>query len=230
MNDNVVAFIPARGGSKRLPRKNCMDFNGRPLIYYSIKFAQISGIQNILVSTDDDEIAAISQSFGAEIIWRPTELASDFATTADAAKHCLFEFEKKNGATDYVVTLQPTNPLRPRNLVVEAFQQFKYNEFDAIISVSKNKHKLGELKKSEFRPILYTPGQRSQDIKSYHYENGLIYISKAENIRKGDFWGSKTQAFETDELYAMADIDTLFDFKLAEYLFGCNASLFTHLS
>ena len=103
----VVALIPARGGSKRLPGKNVRLFGGRPLIAYSIALARsVAGIDRCVISTDDEEIAAIARHWGAEVIARPPELATDTATTAAAARHALAHIVQGGAVPRALVTLQ----------------------------------------------------------------------------------------------------------------------------
>ena len=108
-NKTFLAIIPARGGSKRLPRKNILDLSGRPMISWSIDAGLKSKyIDKVVVSSDDDEILDIAKKFKAETVKRPGELASDIATSNDVVKHALENIEEH----DYIVLLQPTSPLR----------------------------------------------------------------------------------------------------------------------
>ena len=110
-NKTFLAIIPARGGSKRLPRKNILNLGGKPLIAYSIEAGLDSSyIDKVVVTSDDDEILTISKKYGAVTINRPDELASDTSTTFDAIKHTVDNCEKY----DYIVLLQPTSPLRKK--------------------------------------------------------------------------------------------------------------------
>jgi len=119
MNKTFLAIIPARGGSKRLPRKNLLDLCGKPLIAWSIEAALKSKyISKVIVSSDEEEILNIAKEYKADFIKRPDELASDTATTFDALKHTLENVEKY----DYVVLLQPTSPLRDEKHIDEAIE------------------------------------------------------------------------------------------------------------
>ena len=129
-NRTFLAIIPARGGSKRLPRKNVLDLNGKPLIAWSIEAGvKSSYINKVLVSSDDSEILEISKQYGAEIIIRPDELASDTATTFDAIKHSIENSEPY----DYVILLQPTSPLRDTKQINEAIDLLIEKNADAIV-------------------------------------------------------------------------------------------------
>ena len=122
--NSVLAIIPARKNSKRLPNKNLKIFNGFPLIYYSIRFALYSGIKNIVVSSDCNDILSYSKSLGVETIKRPPNLSLDSTPTIAVLKHAT-EFYKSNGfKIDTVVTLQPTSPLRKKTLFKDSYLKF----------------------------------------------------------------------------------------------------------
>ncbi|MFN3665676.1 MAG: cytidylyltransferase domain-containing protein [Sediminibacterium sp.] len=222
-------FIPARGGSKRLPGKNVMLMAGLPLIQYTIAFAKYCRADKIIVSTDDEEIANVAVKCGAEALMRPVELSSDTAKTAAAAQHCLFEMTSAGFSTDVFVTLQPTNPLRPQDLYTQALARFSH-ECDSVISVTVNKHKLGMVENGFFTATSYSPGMRSQDLSSLYYENGLIYLSNPSKVIEGELFGSKIKTIAVPELYSIADIDERIDFKLAELIYQNNIGLFEYLN
>ena len=119
MNNKTIAIIPARGNSKRLPGKNTKFLGGIPLLAHSIKYAQqFSFIDDIYVSTDNLEIKKVAVQFGAKVIDRPAEISGDFEPTVSALKHVL---ESLTYEVENVILLQPTNPLRPENLLEKAF-------------------------------------------------------------------------------------------------------------
>ena len=215
----IVAVIPARGGSKRLPRKNLKLFAGRPLLDYSIMLARsVPEIDRCIVSTEDDEIAAVALQCGAEVIERPTELASDFATTVSVVQHALRCLIEQGARPEVVVTLQPNCPLRPAGLVQSALQRIG-EATDSVISVTESAHKLGQLQNGYFVPS-YTVGMRSQDMAPKFYENGLVYVTQASLVlEQGDLFGPRILPVVIDPLYALGDIDTEFEFEIAEMLF-----------
>jgi CMP-N-acetylneuraminic acid synthetase len=220
---NYIAVIPARGGSKRLPGKNIRFFGSYPLIYYSIKYAlNCPMISKVYVSTDDDEISNLSMSYGAEIIRRPDELSTDTATTTSVLIHVLNELAKKKIKVDGVVTLQATNPLRTKDLIIDGLNLFEanFNLIDSVVSVSENKHKLGEIVNGFFHPTLYKREQRSQDLRKYFYENGLLYISKTSVLLEQEsIFGEKVLPIVSNSLFSSIDIDTIEDFELGQMLF-----------
>ena len=128
-----LAIIPARGGSKRLPRKNVLELAGKPLIAWTIEASLNSPyIDKTLVSSDDDEILSVAKHCSAETIKRPAALASDTSSSFDAIKHAI---ESSTQHFDYVVLLQPTSPLRNEKLITAAIELLDQKKADAIISV-----------------------------------------------------------------------------------------------
>ncbi len=227
-NTQSVAFIPARGGSKRLPGKNLRELNGRPLIFYSIKFAQFNKMDRVVVSTDCEEIAKVAIKFGAEVVFRPACLSTDISSTAEAAQHCIETLNLIN--LDVFVTLQPTNPLRPQNLYIDALEIYNnFSDCDSVISLTRNKNKLGNYE-DYFLPSTYNLGSRGQDLKPIYYENGLIYLTKPNKVLSGDLFGGKIKGVFTEELFALSDIDEEFDFDLTELLLNKYIEYFKYLN
>lgn len=211
----TIAIIPARGGSKRLPNKNIMMLGGIPLLAHSILYAQKhSFIDEVIVSTDSLQIQEVALNYGAKVIIRPDNLSGDFEPTVTALKHVLEHHEK----VENVILLQATNPLRPENVLEEAFTFFEKQELDSLFTVSRNSHKLGKITNSKFIPFNYEIGQRSQDLEPLFYENGLLYISKANLIMEHKIISSEAFPFEVNHPFASVDIDTQDDFEYADYL------------
>jgi N-acylneuraminate cytidylyltransferase len=216
----VIALIPARGGSKRLPRKNIRPFAGKPLLHWSVALGRaLPEVTRTIVSTDDAEIAEIARASGAIVSMRPRELATDEATTASVVKFVLGELAREGHATDGVVLLQPNCPLRPLSLVEDAIAAFRARRVDSVVSVTLSHQKRGHVVEGLFRPE-YQPGTRSQDMPPAYFENGVVYVSDAERVmRTGDLFGERVFALETEPLFALGDIDTELDFQVAEHLF-----------
>ena len=221
-NKTFLAIIPARGGSKRLPRKNVLDLNGKPLIAYSIEAGLDSSyIDKVVVTSDDDEILTISKKYGAVTINRPNELASDTATTFDAIKHAVDNYEKY----DYIVLLQPTSPLRDRDHIDKAIELLESKNADAVVSVCKMDH--SPLWSNTINDSLSMTGflkdevlnKRSQDLKEYYSLNGAIYICDTKKLlkEKSFFLKESIFAYKMDRKSSI-DIDKEIDFKIAEYL------------
>lgn len=221
-NKTFLAIIPARGGSKRLPRKNVLDLCGKPLIAWSIEAGLNSKyIDKVVVSSDDDEILEISKKFGAETIKRPDELASDTATTFDAIKHTIDNLEKY----DYIVLLQPTSPLRNEKHTDEAIELLENKNADAVVSVCEMDHsplwsntlpqdgKMNNFLRDE---VL---NKRSQDLEKYYRLNGAIYICQLDKLleNRGFFLKNNIFAYTMDRKSSI-DIDEGIDFKIAKVI------------
>tara|TARA_R100000935_G_C2824441_1_gene161524 strand:+ start:250 stop:918 length:669 start_codon:yes stop_codon:yes gene_type:complete len=213
----VITIIPARANSKRLKHKNTLNLDGIPLISHSINYAKKNQqiTNHIYVSTDSAAVRDIALARGVKTISRPTDLASDTASTVSVLKHAL---QRVNEKYDVVILLQPTNPLRPKNLLKDAFAMFKKANSDSLMTVSTNHKKLGKISNGRFIPYTYKMGQRSQDIEPLYYENGLLYISKVGLILKDTILGKKNTPIIIDHPYANVDIDTAEDFKFAQYI------------
>jgi N-acylneuraminate cytidylyltransferase len=217
--NKFVVVIPARGGSKRFPDKNIYPLDGKPLIAYSINYAKAyDDTLDVYVSTDSQRIADVSRDFGAKIIQRPPELAEDHVSTAAALQHFAYELTKAQIEFDYVILLQPTNPLRPDDLLKDAIEIINSGQHDSLMTVSPSYLKFGKIIEDRFIPWNYQYGQRSQDLKPLYYENGLLYISKKELILKGSIIGEKMYPMIIDNLYGTIDIDTIDDLKYAEFI------------
>ena len=216
----IVALIPARGGSKRLPRKNVRPFAGKPLLQYSIALAQaIDRIDRCVVSTEDSEIAEVARRCGAEVIERPLELADDRATTASAVIHALERMRTGGDMPEALVLLQPNCPLRPRALVVEALDLLAAGGCDSVVSVTSYHHKVGNINDGLFVPE-YQPGTRSQEMPLRYFENGLVYAAWSRTVLEGgNLFGARVRPLITDPMYALGDIDTALDLEVAEFLF-----------
>lgn len=216
-NRQVISIIPARGGSKRLPKKNILALNNKLLIEHSIDFAKsnLDIVDKIVVSTDDEEIKQVALKNNIEVIDRPFELAADKASTISVLKHVL---ETIDGHYDEVILLQPTNPCRPKNLLQMAYKVYLESNVDSLMTVSSSDKKLGKIIDDAFIPYNYTMGQRSQDLEPLFYENGLLYITKTKSILEGHILGNNNHSYIVNHPYADVDIDTLDDFKYAEFI------------
>lgn len=216
----IIAIIPARGGSKRLPGKNIKLLNNKPLIYWSIKAAKESKyIDKLIVSTDDNEIAKISRQFGAEVPFsRPKELSNDNSDSISVIKHAIEFYDK---IYEYVLLLQPTSPLR---LTIDIDNSIKLlnEKTKSVVSVCEAEHSPlwcntlpGDLSMKDFiRPELNNI--RSQDLPKYYRLNGAIYVAGTEYIyRHNGFIGENTRAYIMPQSRS-ADIDTETDWKSVE--------------
>ena len=213
-----IVIIPARGGSKRLPNKNIKLLGGIPLLIHSIAYAKKNQdiVDEIYVSTDDPLIKKIALEQGVRVIDRPVNIAGDLEPTITALQHVLESIEHE---VANVIVLQPTNPLRPENLLKEAFAKFISSESTSLFTVSRNEDKLGTIVQDRFIPFNYEVGQRSQDLAPLYFENGLLYICQAKQIVKGAIINEDSYPYLVNHIFSKVDIDTQDDFDYAEYLF-----------
>ena len=220
-----LAIIPARGGSKRLPNKNILELNGKPLITWSIESAKKSKyIDDIVITSDSEKILDIAKKYNVKTIKRPDYLASDTATTFDAIKHTIDSLQDKY---EYIILLQPTSPLRNEKHIDEAIELLENKNADAIISVCETDHSPlwsntlpEDLNMSNFlRDEI--KNKRSQDLPKFYRLNGAIYICKTDKLleEKTFFIKNNIYAYIMDRKSSI-DIDDEIDFKLAEILIG----------
>lgn len=219
----IIAVIPARGGSKRLPRKNILDLAEKPLIAWTIEAAQMSvGIDEIIVTTDDSEIEQVANSFGARVIIRPDHLASDTASSIDVVLHAI---ESQKEKYDYVLLLQPTSPLRNCKHINDVINMLFEKKADAVISVSETEHSplwAGELPEDNNMNNFIrdeVKNSRSQDLPVFYNLNGAVYMVEIEKLKaeKSFLLSKNAFAYEMKREESI-DIDTLLDFEIANLI------------
>lgn len=222
----LLAVVPARGGSKRLPRKNVRPLAGKPLIVWTIEAAREAGVfDEVLVSTDDAEIAAVARAAGGRVPWlRPAELSTDAATSAAVLQHALAAHESSHGEVDAVVLLQPTSPLRRAEAIRAAVAQFRADpQRRSVVSVSPAApHPAWAFTLDGATMTPYAGwellGLRSQDLPPAYVLNGAIYVLPAETVREGGpLLRPGLQAYVMADAEAAVDIDTELDWELAEF-------------
>ena len=171
LNKDILVVIPARKGSKRLPGKNTMLLDGKPLIAHSIDYAQ-KHIANadIVVSTNDSAVVAIADEYKVNVLHRSEALSQDDTPTSAVLQNTL---QILDVSYKYVVLLQPTNPLRPSGLFKKSFDHLLKHGADSLLSVSPNKRKLGTIDKHIFTPSSYRFGQRSQRFNPFVFREWL---------------------------------------------------------
>ena len=221
-NKKIVAIIPARGGSKGIPHKNIVKLVCRPLIVWTIEHAKNSKlIDKVCVSTDDKKIAKVCHKYGAEIIERPIELATDTSSSESALLHAIdfIEYNKKFNI-DIVVFLQCTSPLRERDDIDNAIRKFFLEGADSLFSCTKlEDHFIWERRKDNFVGVNhdYRNRKRRQNIKPQYLENGSIYIFKPELIRREhNRLGGKIAIYEMDQ-WKSYQVDRPDDLDICEY-------------
>ena len=210
-------IIPARANSKRLLGKNMRVLGNKPLIQYSIDFAlNHFSSDSIWVNTDDQHIIEFAKQKGIRTLLRPDDLATDYSSTVDVLKFQVNYFKEQNIACDAIILLQPTNPFREDNLLQEAIKEFQESKRNSLATFSISEKKLGKIERDFFKPTNYIPGQRSQDIQKLYFENGLLYITRCDNILKGKIITEDVYPIICNSIESTVDIDYLEDFVFAE--------------
>lgn len=215
-----LAVIPARAGSKGIPNKNIVVINGKPLIQYTIDEALKSRyLDDIIVSTDSEEIAAISKQFGAQVPYlRPKCLAQDTSKSVEALIHVINEQKKLGSTYDYVVLLQPTQPLRKYFHIDKAIEKITTSDYDSLVSISKIKEHPLLIRKlkddSTVEKLLPTSSTvRRQEFPDYYKVNGAIYINKINaNLNLNTSLNDNILGFYMEKEYDL-DIDEQLDLE-----------------
>lgn len=226
--DRVLGIVPARGGSKGIPRKNLVSISGRPLLAYTLEEARRSHkLDRILLSTDDHEIAALGRESGVEVPFlRPADLASDVASVDAVVAHALDWMLGHEGyVPDAFVILHPTTPLRTAVHIDEAVDMLAASDADAVVSVSPPMEHPAEMvvfEASRMRFLLpdggYLAGVQRQRYPDCYFLNGAIYVTRTGAFRStGSRFGRTTVPYMMDPLDSI-DIDTMADLVLAELL------------
>lgn len=219
----ILALIPARAGSKGIKQKNIISLDNKPLISYSIEAGIKSKyIDDVVVSTDGEEIADIAKLYGAQVPFlRPKHLAMDESKTIDSVMHCIKEMKNIGRIYDYLVLLQPTQPLRKSFHIDEAIELLVDSKEENMVSVSKVKdHPLLIRSLDEHGHAINLLNEcstkRRQEFTDYYKVNGAIYINKInENLNNETSLNDNKLAYIMDEKYDV-DIDEMIDLQIAE--------------
>lgn len=230
VSKKIIAIIPARGGSKRVPRKNIKLLNGKPLISYAIKAAKKSKyVDRVIVSTDDLEIASVAKKYGAEVpFMRPAELATDTALALSVMQHAInyIEAVDKN-KVDLVVLIQATSPMvlsEDIDAAIERLIEIKANSCVSVCSIAERPEWMYEFRGQKIRPFIKTKGEeirRSQDLPKLFRLNGAVYVIRRDTLMK------KGRILDKDNATAIVmprersfDIDEPIDFKIIESMWS----------
>ncbi|MCR4650619.1 MAG: pseudaminic acid cytidylyltransferase [Lachnospiraceae bacterium] len=217
-----IAIITARGGSKRIPRKNIKDFCGKPIIAYSIEAAVRSGVfDEVMVSTDDEEIAQIARQYGASIPFMRSEYTSgDYATTTDVLGEVLDEYRKKDRTFDMAACIYPTAPFITADKLRDAVNTLESSGADTLIPVVEFSYPIQRSMVIRDEMLSFAQEEyintRSQDLEKHYHDAGQFYIFRPEsfqrnlNLLKGNIIPLVLSEMEVQ------DIDTEIDWKLAE--------------
>ena len=222
-----IAIIPARGGSKRIPRKNIKSFLGKPIIAYSIETALKSNVfDEVMVSTDDEEIAKIAREYGATVpFFRSEKTSNDYATTADVIEEVLLSYKEKGIEFDLACCIYPTAPLISSEKLIASFNLLNSQSFDTVFPVVQYSYPIQRaLKVDEQKKMsLFSEANknsRSQDLEESYHDAGQFYsFSVTDFLKDKELWTKNTGVIVLNEL-EVQDIDTLTDWKLAELKYG----------
>jgi N-acylneuraminate cytidylyltransferase len=222
----ILALITARKGSKRIPRKNVRLLGGKPLVKWTIDLSQsIDDINETLVSTDDEKVFEVSEKSGCLVPWlRPPELSSDEAKSVDVALHAVDWYEQNREKVDGLLLLQPTTPFRTKSAVQEGINLFQKSSGKTVLGVSKtHDHPMWTFKKDGEYLSHYFEGRglevRSQCLPEALVVNGSFYLISPHLLREHrSFFGPNTLPLIIDSSQEALDIDTEWDFKLAEVI------------
>jgi len=225
MKKGAIAIIPARGGSKRIPKKNIKDFLGKPLIAYSIETAFRSGLfDKVIVSTDDESIAKVAKEYGAEVpFMRSSELADDFSSSTDAVADAIKKLQSMGEEFDFVCTIYATAPLLDEKYLKKGFEMLKNSDAKMAFSVTsmpfpiQRTFKITETNRCEmFWPQNYS--KRSQDLEEAYQDAGEFYWEDIHKKWKDVPFGSQSIPVVLSREYVQ-DIDTPEDWRRAELMY-----------
>jgi CMP-N,N'-diacetyllegionaminic acid synthase len=224
MNKKIIAIIPARGGSKGLPKKNIAMLNGKPLISYSIESAlKADLLSRVIVSTEDAEIAEVSRKYGSEVINRPMELAQDDTPTISVVQQVLHQLVEDRYQAEVVVLLQPTTPLRSTEDIDAAVRLFLTSNCQSVVSISEMEHSpywSFQVERSYLKPLLGKKylKMRRQDLPRVYLPNGALFVSSPKALYKTkSFYSSRTMPYIMPPERSV-DIDCKNDLLYAEIL------------
>ena len=221
-----VAIIPARGGSKRIPKKNIKDFLGKPIIAYSIEIALNSKLfKKVIVSTDDEEIKDVAIKYGAEVPFtRPKKLSDDFTGTHEVVGHAVKWLEDNGELMDYACCIYPTAPLIKKDDLIKGFKLIQTGKWISVMAATNFSYPI-------FRSFEILPdgglkmtfpehyNSRSQDLPEIYHDAGLFYWAKIETWKdKPKEYNEKNSIIKIPN-HRVQDIDTLDDWKKAEIIY-----------
>ena len=221
-----IAVIPARGGSKRIPKKNIKEFCGKPMISYSIDVAKSTGLfQDIIVSTDSEEITQVSKKYGANVPFtRPAELSDDFTTTGSVMAHAVNWIQENMGELSAVCCIYSTAPFIQRDDLIKGYNKLLTNKWEFVFSATSFVYPIQrafmKLKKDGIK--MFNPEHfetRSQDLPEAYHDAGQFYWGKPDTWLNEEAIFSESSTFHEIPNYRVVDIDTENDWKRAEILF-----------
>ncbi|MBS4275116.1 pseudaminic acid cytidylyltransferase [Campylobacter vulpis] len=222
-----LCIIPARGGSKRIPRKNIIDFCGKPLMSYSIENALNSGVfEEVVVSSDDEEILQVAETFGARALMREKELSDDFSSSSKVIKSVS---EKIGAGYENICCLYATAPLLNAKLLKEAYEEFIKSDFSFLFSAVEFDYPIQRaFYLKEKKVYMFDESQyfaRSQDLERAYHDAGAFYFGKKEAWLKEEMIFTPNSSVYVLARNLVCDIDTPQDLEFAKKLFALNKAL-----
>ena len=216
-----IGVIPARGGSKSIPLKNIKEINGKPLIEYTIEVAIKSKVlDRIIVSTDHDGIAKVCEKYSeVDIVFRPDNLSGDTAKTESALLHVCDELHRSKGLIpDFVLTLEPTSPLRRVETIRGCLKLINRPNVDSVLTVTETREVYGQIRNGVYQHLIPNQPRRRQDREPIYKESSTIYGTTLKLLREtNSVIGGKIIPLVVDKKEAI-DINDAYDFMLAELI------------
>lgn len=223
MKENIIAIVPARGGSKRIPKKNIRKVCGKPLIFYSIRVAQlVQEVKSLFISTEDEEIAKIGSSLGAIYLPRPDHLSEDHITNFQVMQHAVsFIEETYKYEVDLLMLLQPTSPFRTPTMLKKAIKMIiDAPEDDSLITVRETRKTFGQIADGHWVASHDLPHRLSNSKLQYVLTGDVLILRTKNTLQKGVFLGKRIRPMVLDQEHVDIDIDYPQDLYLAERLFN----------
>ena len=222
--ERKIAVIPARGGSKRIPKKNIKPFCGKPLIAYSIETALQSGLfEKVIVSTESEEIAKVARAYGAEVQMRPEELADDYTGAGEVVEYVVKSLEERGDVYDYVCTIYATAPFLQAEFLKKGYETLKKSDACASFGATSFAYPIQRaFKLKEGRCEMFWPEnfhKRSQDLQEAYHDAGQFYWQRRGCASEDIFFGKSTIPVILPR-HLVQDIDTPEDFVRAELMYN----------
>ncbi len=227
----ILAVIPARGGSRGIPRKNLQPLDGKPLIWYSIEAArQARRLDHIVVSTEDEEIMAVAKQFGVDVIKRPEEFATDLASIDGALRHAVREFEQDNGKIDFVVVLYANVPVRSEAIIDKVINTFVKSSADSAQTYApypKPPQWAFKIEESKAVPLdgCHVSSYRRQDLTPAYYPDGAVLMLRRDILMQSKEVPVGNDSYQGRERLAIiqapedtVDVDNSADLLWAEFI------------
>lgn len=217
---SVVAVVPARGGSERVPRKNIADVAGKPLLAITLEVArQLPEIDAVVVSSEDDEILRVAKLYGAEPLRRPMDLALPHVKDEPVLLHALEQLEARGRAYDYVVMLQVTSPMRKAQTVRDVIARGILGGFDVVATVVENRDYFRRHVDGRWEPLVPDAPRRQQERQPLYAETGVCYIMNVSKLKAtGKIFAGVNEDFVIAGPIESIDINTPTDLEFVRFL------------